>query len=694
MALLRGEDYRLNHRTRTMVADQSLEELSAQAEHLREQLRHHNYRYYVLDSPEVSDAEYDALMRQLEALERAHPEVATPDSPTQRVGAAPAEKFGVVQHRRPMLSLSNALNAEEMVEFDKRIKRLMRSEADVEYVAEVKLDGLAVELVYEHGALKVGSTRGDGYNGEDVTSNLRTIRSIPLKLHAGAGHRVPQMLEVRGEVIFPRKAFQKLNDERAAAGEPVFANPRNAAAGSLRQLDPKITARRPLDIFCHSAGAINGAEKFETQWDFLQGIKALGLKINSESRLCKSVEQVLEYWQEITERRDRLPYEADGVVAKVNSFALQEQLGEVSRSPRWAIAYKFKAQQAETRVNNIIVYVGRIGSLTPVAQLEPVQLAGVTISNASLHNLDEIRRKDVREGDTILLERAGDVIPYVVRVTKHGKPRSPEFQMPARCPVCDSEVVHEEGEVAYVCVNVNCPARMRESIRHFASKNCLDIDGLGDKLVAQLVEKEMVRQLGDIYTLRAEQLAELERMGEKSAQNVIDRINRSRHTTLDRLINGLGIRHVGEHTARQLAHHFHTIKRLQAAGEDDLLAVRDIGPEVARSIREYFDESHNAQALDSLLDHARFKFEPIPEASGRGPLRDKTVVLTGSLKLWTRSEAEQKVIAAGARVSSSVSRKTDYVVAGEDAGSKLRKARELGVKIIDEDELAALLAGA
>ena len=677
-----------------MAEDKSLEELAAEAEHLREQIRHHNYRYYVLDSPEVSDAEYDVLMRKLEALEGKHPEIATPDSPTRRVGAAPSEKFGVVQHRRPMLSLSNALNAQEMVEFDKRIKRLLRSEADIEYVAEVKLDGLAVELVYEDSALKVGSTRGDGYNGEDVTSNLRTIRSIPLKLHAAGSHRVPEVLEVRGEVIFPRKAFQKLNEERAAAGEPLFANPRNAAAGSLRQLDPKTTARRPLDIFCHSSGVITGGPGFETQWDFLQGIKAFGLKINPESKLCRSVEEVLEYWKKITEERDRLPYEADGVVAKVNSFALQEQLGEVSRSPRWAIAYKFKAQQAETRVNKIAVYVGRIGSLTPVANLEPVQLAGVTISNASLHNLDEIHRKDVREGDTVLLERAGDVIPYVVRVTREGHPRQALFRMPKECPVCGSEVVHEEGEVAYFCVNVNCPARMRESIRHFASKNCVDIDGLGDKLVAQLVEKEMVRELGDIYTLRAEQLAELERMGEKSARNVIDRINRSRRTTLDRFINGLGIRHVGEHTAHQLAQHFRDIRKLEKAAQDELLGVRDIGPEVASSIGEYFAESHNAQALDKLLRNGKFEFEPMPEPSGRGPLRDKSLVLTGSLTQWSRSEAEQKILAAGGRVSSSVSRKTDYVVASEEAGSKLRKAQELGVKVIDEDELARLLSGA
>ena len=674
-----------------MGQDKSLEEMSAEAERLRELINHHNYRYYVLDSPEISDAEYDALMRQLEELEREHPELATPDSPTSRVGAAPTEKFPTVTHRRPMLSLSNALNAEEMVEFDKRIKRLLRSDTDIEYVAEIKLDGLAVELVYEHGLLKVGSTRGDGYNGEDVTQNLRTIRSIPLRLRASGTNGVPEILEVRGEVIFPRKAFQRLNAERAAAGEPIFANPRNAAAGSLRQLDSRITASRPLDIFCHSPGELRG-RRFETQWEFLQGIQALGLKINPKSKLCRSVQEVLEYWQQVTQERDQLDYEADGVVAKVNSFALQEQLGEVSRSPRWAVAYKFKAQQAQTRVSRIAVYVGRIGSLTPVAHLEPVQLAGVTISNASLHNLDEIRRKDVREGDTVLLERAGDVIPYVVRVTDQARPRSPQFEMPHNCPICGSEIIHEEGEVAYFCVNVNCPARMRESIRHFASKNCLDIDGLGDKLVAQLVEKGLVRELGDIYKLSKQDLTALERMGDKSAQNVLDSINRSRHTTLERLINGLGIRHVGEHTARQLAQHFRSIERLRDASEDQLLAVRDIGPEVARSIREYFAEPRNTKALDSLLHNARFVFEALPEPeAGRGPLRDKSVVLTGALSKWSRSEAEQKIIGAGGKITSSVSRKTDYVVAGADPGSKLRKAQELGVKVIDENELARLL---
>ncbi|MGA2412287.1 MAG: NAD-dependent DNA ligase LigA, partial [Candidatus Binataceae bacterium] len=556
----------------------------AEIERLRDDINRHNYRYYVLDDPELTDAEYDRLMRRLEALEAEHQELLTPDSPTQRVGAAPSERFATVVHRRMMLSLANAMDDAEMLEFDRRIKRFLKSDADIEYVAEVKLDGLAVELVYEAGRLAIASTRGDGVNGEDVTANIRTIKSIPLSLNKPAHHPLPKLLEVRGEVIFPRKAFERLNADRVKNGEPPFANPRNAAAGSLRQLDPRITASRPLDIFCHSPGLIEGIE-FHSQWDFLQGIKALGLKINPLSRVCAKVEEVLAYWNDLTERRHALDYEADGVVAKVNSWALQDQLGEVSRSPRWAVAYKFKAQQAETVVDKIEVQVGRIGSLTPVAKLRPVKLAGVTISNASLHNLDEIRRKDVREGDTVLIERAGDVIPYVVRVTKPAEPRSAEFQMPSHCPICHGAIVHEEGEVGYFCVNVNCPARMRESIRHFASKNALDIDGLGDKLVAQLIEAGLVKELDDIFRLNHQQLVGLERMADKSASNVLASIERARHAALDRVINGIGIRHVGEHTARQLALRFKTIPALMDASEDDLQAVRDIGGEVARSIR-------------------------------------------------------------------------------------------------------------
>ncbi|MGO9607315.1 MAG: NAD-dependent DNA ligase LigA [Candidatus Binataceae bacterium] len=666
----------------------NLDKLRADAEKLREQINHHNYRYHVLDDPEVSDAEYDQLMRRLEALEREHPELLTPDSPTQRVGAAPSERFGVVVHHRMMMSLANAMNAEEMIEFDKRIKRFLKSDADVEYVAEIKLDGLSVELVYENGALTVASTRGDGINGEDVTANIKTIKAVPLHLRKPDHRHIPKLLEVRGEVIIPKAAFERLNAERERNGEPVFANPRNAAAGALRQLDPKVTASRPLGIFLYAPGVIEGVS-FKSQWEFLQGIRDLGLRVNPLSRVCSNVDTVLGYWNEITEQRHSLDYDADGVVAKVNSFALQEQLGEVSRAPRWAIAYKFKAQQAETVVEKIDVQVGRIGSLTPVAKLRPVPLAGVTISNASLHNLDEIRRKDVREGDTVLIERAGDVIPYVLRVTKEASPRAKPFEMPAHCPECGGAVVHEEGEVGYFCINANCPARMRESIRHFASKNSLDIEGLGDKLVAQLVEQGLVKELDDIYSLTRDQLAGLERMADKSAQNVIDAIQHSHKTTLDRVINGLGIRHVGEHTARQLAVRFKTLEALSAASEDDLRGVRDIGPEVARSVREYFDEPRNMKAvrrLEKVLD-----IETPAEPSGRGALRDKTFVLTGTLDTLSREDAERRIMAAGGRVTSSVSRKTDFVVAGAEPGSKLRKAAELGVRVLDEPGLLKLL---
>ncbi|MBV8773273.1 MAG: NAD-dependent DNA ligase LigA [Deltaproteobacteria bacterium] len=667
----------------------TLEQLEAEAESLREQINHHNYRYYVLDDPEITDAEYDRLMRRLEELEQAHPEVRTPDSPTQRVGAAPSQEFGVVRHRRMMLSLGNAMNAEEMLEFDRRIKRFLRSGEDLEYVAEVKLDGLAVELVYEDGHLTVGSTRGDGVNGEDVTQNIRTIKSVPLRLIKRAAP-IPRLLEVRGEVILPRRAFERLNEERIKGGEAPFANPRNAAAGSLRQLDPRITAARPLDIFCHSHGIV-GEVRFKSQWEFLDGIKQLGLRTNPLSRLCRNVHEVLEYWNTLTEQRHALDYEADGVVAKVNSFELQDRLGEVSRSPRWAIAYKFKAQQAETRVREINVYVGRIGSLTPVAKLDPVQLAGVTISNASLHNLDEIRRKDVRQGDTVLVERAGDVIPYVVRVTAKGEPRAAPFQMPQHCPECGGAVVNEEGEVAYLCVNVNCPARMRESIRHFASKNALDIDGLGDKLVAQLVTNGLVRELDDLYRLKKTDLLRLERMADKSAQNVLDAIGRSREVSLERVINGLGIRHVGEHTAHQLALRFGNLPALTTADEDELCAVRDIGPEVARSVRQYFDEPRNRRAVERLAQELKIA-APATARDGRGSLRNRSFVLTGTLATMTREAAEQKILAAGGRVTSSVSRKTDFVVAGAEPGSKLRKASELGVKILEEPEFIRLLA--
>ena len=666
-----------------------LDKARAEADKLREQINRANHLYYVLDAPEISDAEYDRLMRRREEIEAAHSALVTPDSPTQRVGAAPSEKFAVVRHRKMMMSLANAMNAEEMVEFDKRIKRMLHSDAEVEYVAEVKLDGLSVELVYDDGLLTVASTRGDGENGEDITLNIRTIKSVPLRLVKPKHGKILKLLEVRGEVIFSKAGFAKLNEDRERNGEPVFANPRNAAAGSLRQLDPKITASRPLDIFLYAPGVVDGLE-LNSQWEFLQSIKELGLRVNPESKVCKNVDEVLAFWNDLTERRHQLDYDADGVVAKVNSYPLQNQLGEVSRSPRWAIAYKFKAQQAETKVEKIEAYVGRIGSLTPVAKLAPVQLAGVTISNASLHNLDEIRRKDIREGDTVLIERAGDVIPYVVRVTQPGHPRAHEFQMPSHCPVCGGAIVHEEGEVAYLCVNVNCPARMRESVRYFASKNCMNIDGLGDKLVGQLIESKLVAELDDIYKLKDKmpELLALERMGKKSAENLIENIENSRKVPLDRVINALGIRHVGEHTARQVAIRFGTLEALSAASGEVLTSVRDIGAEVAHSIREYFDEPRNMQAVKRL--EKELDIEKVRVAEGRGPFRDKTFVLTGTLETMTREQAEQKIFEGGGRVSGSVSRKTDFVLVGADPGSKARKAQELGVKILDEKEFLAM----
>jgi len=672
-----------------MLMPTELDKARAEADLLREQINRANHLYHVLDAPEISDAEYDLLMRRLEAIETAHPALITPDSPTQRVGAAPSEKFGVVHHRKMMMSLANAMNAEEMVEFDKRVKRMLHSDADIEYVAEVKLDGLSVELVYEDGVLTVASTRGDGDNGEDITLNVSTIKSVPLRLLTPKHGKIPKLLEVRGEVIYSKGGFAKLNAERESNGEPVFMNPRNAAAGSLRQLDPKITASRPLDIFLYAPGVVDGLE-VTSQWEFLQVLRELGLRVNPESKVCTNVDEVLAYWNDLTERRHQLEYDADGVVAKVNSYALQHQLGEVSRSPRWAIAYKFKAQQAETRVEKIEAFVGRIGSLTPVAKLAPVQLAGVTISNASLHNLDEIRRKDIREGDTVLIERAGDVIPYVVRVTQPGDPRADEFQMPTHCPVCGGAIVHEEGEVAYLCVNVNCPARMRESVRHFASKNCMNIDGLGDKLTAQLIEAGSVKELDDIYKLKDKMpaLLALERMGKKSAENLITNIENSRKAPLDRVINALGIRHVGEHTARQLALRFGELEALSMASEEDLTSVRDIGGEVAHSIREYFDEPRNLHAVKRL--EKELDIEQVRVAEGKGPFRDKTFVLTGTLETLTREQAEQKIFAGGGRVSGSVSRKTDFVLVGADPGSKARKAQELGVRILDEKEFLAM----
>ncbi len=658
---------------------------------LREEIEFHNYRYYVLDDPVVSDAEYDALMRELVELEAEHPELVTPDSPTQRVGAAPAEAFAPVVHRSPMMSLANVYSMEELRAFDARVRKALGGEP-VEYVAELKIDGLAVSLVYEEGRFVRGATRGDGTTGEDVTHNLRTIRSIPMRLRLGP----PVSIDVRGEVYMIRREFHKLNEERRASGEPLFANPRNAAAGSLRQLDPKVTAARPLDIFVYGAGYMSdmGGAALTTHLESLGLLKEAGFRINPNTRLCRTIDEVVDYCAHWGERRDTLDYEIDGVVVKVNSLAQQERLGATARSPRWAVAYKFPARQATTKVRDIIVQVGRTGTLTPVAVLDPVELAGSTVSRATLHNEDIIRAKDIRIGDTVVVEKGGDVIPEVVKmVTERRTGAEREFRMPAKCPECGADVVRLEGEAASRCVGgMACPAQVREGILHFASRDAMDIEGMGPSLVAQLLDAGLVKTAADIYDLKLDDIARLERMGKKSAENLLSAIERSKSHPLHRLVFALGIRHVGERSARDLAEHFGTMDRLAAATYDELTRVPDVGPKVAESVLAFFREPRNRESLRRLADAGvNMKETEKAAPSAESPLAGKTVVLTGTLERFTRKEAEEAVLARGGKVSSSVSRKTDYVVVGKDPGSKYDKARELGVTILDEHEFERLL---
>jgi DNA ligase (NAD+) len=663
--------------------------VAAEIARLRDAIEEHNRRYYVEDAPTVTDDAYDRLFRRLVELETAHPELRTPSSPTQRVGAAPAERFAPVRHSVPMLSLDNAMSEAEFRDFDARVRRLLRTDGPVEYVAEPKLDGLAVEVVYADGELAAASTRGDGITGEDITANVRTIRTLALRLRAAPGRPIPKRLEVRGEVIFPRAAFDDLNAERVRTGEPPFANARNAAAGSLRQLDSRVTASRPLDIFFHSFGVVEGAA-FASHWEFLAALAAWGLRINGENRRCDDADAVIAYHQRIAACRAELPYEVDGIVAKVDALDLQRRLGDVSRSPRWAIAFKFKAQQAQTRVRDIVASVGRTGILTPVAQLEPVAVGGVTISSASLHNMDEIRRKDVRIGDTVTVERAGDVIPYVVGVVHAARTgREIVFEMPAHCPACGSAVIREAGAAAYRCIDLQCPAQRREVIRHFASKYALDIDGLGEKLVAQLIEAGLVRDVSDLFRLDEARVAALERMGKKSASNLLAAIRAKQRPPLDRLIYALGIPEVGERTAAVLAERFGSLEALAAADEDALTAVRDIGPETAREIHAFFALPENQQTL-ARLHAVGVRPQPVAPRPRGGPLHGKTLVLTGTLST-PRDDVIARIESAGGKVTGSVSRKTDFVVAGADAGAKLDKARRLGVAVLDERELASLL---
>ncbi len=664
-------------------------DVAHEIEALRHNLHLHNYRYYVLDAPIVSDTEYDTLFRRLQELEAAHPELASPTSPTQRVGAPPLEKFETVRHSVPKLSLTNATSREEVEEFEARITRMLgRTRRCLDYVAEPKMDGVAVELVYEDGALVVGSTRGDGVVGENVTQNLKTIRSVPLILQPSRKHGIPRRLEVRGEAFLPLAAFRRLNREREDAGEPAFANPRNATAGSLKQLDPGITATRPLDLVCHGAGRIDGP-RFETHWELLDALEGWGLKPVPESRLCPDVATATTYFDELESRRDELPYEVDCLVIKVNSLALQAELGQVSRSPRWAVAYKFKPRQATTRVRDIVAHVGRTGTLTPVADLEPVAVGGVTVKSASLHNMDEIARKDVRIGDTVLLERAGDVIPYVVKViTAKRTGRERRFRMPRRCPVCDADVVRESDEVAYRCIGPACPAKLKESLTFFASRAAMDIEGCGEKLVDQLVERGLVRDVADLYALGEAELVPLERMGKKSAQNLLDAIAHSKETTLPRVLVALGIRHVGETTARTLATHFHTLPAVMDAGEEALQQVPDVGPEVAASIHRFFAQPATHRLVQKL-ERAGVQIAPIATPGGR--LAGKTFVLTGALDSLTRMEAQRRIETLGGRVLSSVSKNTDYVVAGTDPGSKLDRAKKLKLTTLDEQAFLDLV---
>jgi DNA ligase (NAD+) len=661
--------------------------IAKRVEELREQLEHHEYLYYVLDQPEITDAEFDALMRELRGLEARHPELRTPDSPTQRVGGAPREGFVKVEHSSPMLSLDNALNEEELREFDARVRGLLKGEP-FEYVAELKLDGLSMAAQYREHRLQRALTRGDGRVGEDVTENARTIRSLPLRVRPGVFPKTDSF-EARGEVVMQRRSFERLNEEREAAGLSRFANPRNAAAGALRALDPSITAARQLDYFAYFL-LRDGRAMFPSHWENLEALHRAGFKVNLHRRKCADLEGLLAFIREWEARRDSLPYEIDGVVAKVDSIEQQERLGWTAKAPRWAIAFKYAARQAVTTLEAIEVQVGRTGTLTPVAHLTPVSLAGVTVSRATLHNEDEIERLGVEIGDKVLVERSGDVIPKIVRVVEPGKDRR-KFRMPAECPVCGGHVVRAEGEAASRCVNANCPARLRESLLHFASRGVMDIDGMGEALVDQLLGRGLVRNIADLYELKLEQLMDLERMGEKSARKVLQNIDRSRSRPLARLLNGLGIPFVGERTAQLLADHFGSLDEIAAASEEKLQEVGEVGPKVSQSIRQFFIEQRNRELMERLRAAGLQFTSPKKPTSKAGPLAGQTFVITGTLPTLKREEAKEKIEAAGGKVASSVSSKTNYVVAGEDAGSKLAKARELKIPVLDEAGLLAML---
>ncbi|MDH5692450.1 MAG: NAD-dependent DNA ligase LigA [Gammaproteobacteria bacterium] len=666
----------------------STAESKRRIEQLREQIEHHNYQYYVLDNPEVPDAEYDRLMRELESLEQAHPEFVSSESPTQRVGAQPLDSFKQVIHTVPMLSLANAFDEQEVADFDKRIREKLEEDA-IQYFAEPKLDGLAISLRYEQGKLVTAATRGDGAQGEDVTQNVRTIQSVPLKL---LGKNIPDLLEVRGEVFMPLDGFEKLNQRQRDNEEKTFANPRNAAAGSLRQLDSRITAARPLTIYCYGLGECSETIA-QSHSQLMNKLKAFGLPVNPLGKPCRGTNALLVYYQNLLAQRSQLSYEIDGVVYKVDDFKQQQEMGFVSRAPRWAIAHKFPAQEEMTVVENIDVQVGRTGAITPVARLKPVFVGGVTVTNATLHNQDEVERKDVRIGDTVIVRRAGDVIPEVVSVVLSHRPeKTSKFVLPKTCPECDSEVIRIEGEAVARCSGgLFCPAQRKEAIKHFASRKAMDIDGLGDKLVEQLADGGYIKDMADLYALEVDVLAGLERMGNKSAENLAKALTKSKETTFARFLYALGIREVGEATAASLASHFVSLDALAAANEEQLQAIQDIGPVVARHIVTFFHQPHNREVLLKLAKAGIHWPEPKIVDASEQRLKGKTFVLTGTLSEMTRDEAKAKLQALGAKVTGSVSKKTDFVVAGTEAGSKLDKANALGVQVLNEKDFIELL---
>jgi DNA ligase (NAD+) len=664
-------------------------QLEQQLETLREQLRYHNHRYYVLDDPQIPDAEYDRLFRELQALEAAHPDLISADSPTQRVGGAALSEFGEVKHVIPMLSLGNVFSEEELLAFDKRIHDRLKSEVETEFVAEPKLDGLAISILYENGVFTRAATRGDGETGEDVTHNVRTIASVPLRL---LGEGYPAVLEVRGEIYMPKAGFEAFNAKMRALGEKTFVNPRNAAAGSLRQLDPRLTAQRPLDIFCYAVGQVDGGTVPDTHYAILQQFRAWGLRVCPDIRIVQGAAGCLDYFHDIGARRNGLPYDIDGVVYKVNAIAIQQALGFISRAPRWAVAHKFPAQEEITELEGVDFQVGRTGALTPVARLKPVFVGGVTVSNATLHNMDEIERKDVRVGDFVIVRRAGDVIPEVASVLLERRPDgTTPIVMPTHCPVCHSEVQRPAGEAVARCTGgLYCPAQVKEAIKHFASRKALNIDGLGDKMVEQLFDAGLIRHVDDLYSLDVNAVAALERMGDKSATNLIAALEKSKATTLERFIYALGIRNAGEGTAKGLARHFGALETIQAANEETLKLVPDIGVVVAANVAQFFAEAHNRDTIQHLRDlgvhWSNYEAKPAEAL----PLAGKTYVITGTLSR-AREDIKADLEALGAKVSGSVSKKTTALIAGESAGSKLDKAQSLGVEVLDEAALSVLL---